>query len=248
MAATSKSADSASAINQKVLLNCSFTELLAVNFQIDSSLLLEYVPKGLELDFYNSETYVSLIGMVVRKVGLFGLPRSFNELSLRFYVRRKTKDGFRKGTCFLRNYVSSSTGAWILGNHFNRKFSKLKIKNKNTGFRGEGVPQVDFQWNVGDHANRLRVRARNPIKNDGPDTKVGFIISHSNHYESAGGQTLEYRTKRPNWTVWDAAQANFTCDVKNLFGHEFVKPLARRPASVFVTAGSDVTIYKPTEI
>ena len=62
------------------------------------------------------------------------------------------------------------------------------------------------------------------------------------------GQTLEYAVARPQWVVWNAAQANFTCDVRRLFGPEFEKPLSRRPASVFVTSGSEVVIYRPTEV
>jgi hypothetical protein len=235
-------------IDLKTLIKPSFTELVCVNFAIDRDVLEPYVPGGLQLDDYNGETYVSLIATCIRNVGFMGLPRRFNELSLRLYVKRRDTAISRSGTCFLKNFVSSGTGAWRLSSTFGREFNRLKIKSNNSGFGEDQIPEVDYSWSIEDHTNRLRVKARAPIKNDGPGTKVGFILSHTTHYESIGGQTFEYQVERPNWIVWDAAQANFTCDVKRLFGKEFVKPLARRPASVFVTAGSQVTIFQPSQI
>lgn len=124
----------------------------------------------------------------------------------------------------------------------------MKMKWNNEGFKAGGTPQVEYQWKVDDHWNKLRVRARSRIKNTGKDTKVGFVLDHPTQYVSNDRKTLEYKVERPKWNVWDAAQANFTCDVQHLFGKEFVHALAKRPASVFLTNGSDVSISRPTEI
>ncbi len=251
MTTTSQSPAKTQPIQQKVLAKAAFTELVAVNFQVPPALLTRLVPKGLELDYYNNETYVSLICMVMRKVGVMGVPltRRFVELSLRFYVRHPSDPANRKGTCFIKNYVSSSMAAWILSSRFDTEYRNLKMKFKNKGFEGnDAVPEVEYQWKVDDHWNKLRIRARSQIKNTGPETKVGFILDHSTHYQAKFNKTLEYKVERPAWTIWDAAQANFTCDVERLFGKSFVIPMAKRPASVFVTRGSNVTIYRPTLI
>lgn len=252
MATTTNQTQPTKPVQQKLLLKAAFTELVAVNFQIAPKILEDRVPKGLELDFFNNETYVSLVCMVMRKVGLMGIPltRGFVELSLRFYVRRPNDPDHRNGTCSLRSYVSSSTGGFILGSKFDTTFPKLKMKYKNSGFqRAEGaIPEVEYQWKVDDHWNKLRIRARSRIKNTGADTKVGFILDHANHFQSHRGKTLEYQVQHPKWSAWDAAQANFTCDVQRLFGKEFVKPLAKRPASVFVSRGSDVSVYRPVTL
>lgn len=239
----------------KVLFKARFSELVALNFSIDPTILEPRVPKGLELDFFKDETYVSLVAMMLRDVRVFGFPihiaSGFEEFNLRFYVRRKVGDTYQKGACFLKDYVSGSAAAWILGRIFKAEFGRLKLKHKNSGFdpTDEGaIPEVDYQWKVDDHWNRIRIKARERIQRTGTDTKVGFILNHNNAYSSRDGMTLEYAVARPQWQVWNAAQANFTCDVKRLFGAEFVKPLARRPASVFVTAGSEVVYYRPTAI
>ena len=75
-------------LEPKLLTPAAYNELVAVNFQINPALLDPYLPRGLELDFYGGETYVSLSCMVMRKIGILGLPisRGFVELSLRFFV------------------------------------------------------------------------------------------------------------------------------------------------------------------
>ena len=163
-----------------------FSELVAINFQIDPKILEPRVPRGLELDFYNGETYVSLIAMMLRDVRVWGIPihiaTGFEELNLRFYVRRKDGDGYQRGACFIKDYVSSAAAAWILGSLFKADFHKLKMKHDNSGFDGgpESIPSVDYGWKVGDRWNRLRVKARSQIKRTDRETKHGFILEHDN--------------------------------------------------------------------
>jgi len=179
-----------------------------------------------------------------------GIPisRGFAELSLRFYVRHPADPANRKGTCYIKRFVSSPTAAWVLSSRFDTEYEKKKMKFNNHGFREGDIPQVEYQWKVEDHWNKLRVRGRSQIKNTGPDTKVGFILDHPTQYIAKDRSVMEYKVSRPKWVVWDAAQANFTCDVQQLFGREFVHALGRRPASVFLTKGSDVSFFRPTEI
>lgn len=247
--------DNDDASRSKVLLTAGFSDLVALNFQIDPRLLQRHVPKGLELRFFEGETYVSLVAMVLRRVKVWGFPISvaggFGELNLRFYVRRKDGDGYQHGACFLKDYVSSASGAWVLGSVFKANFARLKMKHDNSGFNSDDpkiVPKIDYRWKVGDHENRIRIRARKKLKQVSKNSKVGFILDNSNEYSRREGKTYEYRAQHPRWTIWDAAQANFTCDVGSLFGEEFVKPLSKRPASVFVSAGSNVTIFRPTVV
>ena len=246
------------AVNPKqrgTLLKARFSEIVALNFVIDPEILKPYVPKKLELDFFENETYVSLVAIVLKNIRVWGLPiqlpGQFGEFNLRFYVRRADGTKYQRGVCFLRDYVSSKSAAWILGSLFKADFRTVKMQYENTGFNSRNlsvIPTADYQWKLEDHWNRIRVKARKRMKKTGPGTKVGFILEHANKYSSRGGATYEYSGSQPKWTIWDAAQANFTCDVKRLFGAEFVKPLATRPTSVFVATGSDVTVYRGTKL
>lgn len=241
--------------NQKPLMQADWSEIVALNFQVDPSILEPRVPKGLELDFHNGETYVSLVAMHLRNVKMMGFPipisRGFDELNLRFYVKRKVGPRYVTGACFIKDFVPNAAASWILTTLFKSTFARMKMKRESSGFgsRDEDVvPKICYQWKVGDAENVIKIKGRARMKKTGPDTKVGFILDHNNEYSVRDSTIYEYRVQRPPWTVWDAAQASFECNTKLLFGDEFVKTLSRRPSSVFVAEGSPVTIFRPTVI
>ena len=81
-----------------------------LNYEIDPSLLVPYLPVGLEIDFFQGATYVSLVGFQFLDTRLFGalaLPwhTNFDEINLRFYVRLRASDGFRRGVVFIKEIV-----------------------------------------------------------------------------------------------------------------------------------------------
>lgn len=93
----------------KPFLTANWRHLAMLNFAVDPKLLAAYVPAGTELDFFNGETYVSVIGFLFCRTLVLGLPiprhRNFEEVNLRFYVRKKSADTWRRGVVFIRELV-----------------------------------------------------------------------------------------------------------------------------------------------
>lgn len=79
--------------------------LAMANYVVDPSLLEPLVPRGTELDSHDGLVYVSLIGFLFNRSRIFGIPiplhQSFEEVNLRFYVRR----GDKRGVVFIRELV-----------------------------------------------------------------------------------------------------------------------------------------------
>ena len=113
----------------KPLMKLAIREVVTVNFLVPPAILKKHIPKGLELNYFGDETYVSLVCMVVKKLGMMGIPiaSSCSYLNLRFYVRRSGDPLRRKGTCSIRDYVSSSTASWLLGSRLQANFEKMKM-------------------------------------------------------------------------------------------------------------------------
>jgi uncharacterized protein len=80
----------------KPFLTAYWKYLAMLNFAIDPCLLAPRVPLGTELDFYHGDTHVSVVGFLFHDTLLLGLPipghRNFEEVNLRFYVRKKSAD------------------------------------------------------------------------------------------------------------------------------------------------------------
>ena len=80
-----------------------------LNYVVDPKIVAPLVPPGTEIDFHEGETFLSVVGFLFLDTRLLGLPvplhRDFEEVNLRFYVRRKSADTWRRGVVFVRELV-----------------------------------------------------------------------------------------------------------------------------------------------
>ncbi len=77
----------------KTFLTAKWQNLIMANYEIEPSLLLPYLPKGVELDYFNGKTYVSLVGFLFKDSSIFKIPipflGTFEEINLRFTLFEK---------------------------------------------------------------------------------------------------------------------------------------------------------------
>ena len=81
-----------------------------LNYEVEPNLLSRYVPPGTALDSFKGRTYVSLVGFRfcrTKLLGCFPAPfhANFDEVNLRFYVRRKAGNDERRGVVFIAEVV-----------------------------------------------------------------------------------------------------------------------------------------------
>ena len=76
-----------------VFLKAEWRKLIMANYPVDPADLRSFLPARTELDYWEGETYVSLVGFQFRDVRVRGLRIPFHtdfpEVNLRFYVRYK---------------------------------------------------------------------------------------------------------------------------------------------------------------
>ena len=91
-------------------LTAQWRKLIMAQYEVAPEVLQRRLPPGLTLDLYESRCFVSLVGFLFDHVRILGLPipfhTQFEEVNLRFYVRRPMPDGsFRRGVVFLSEIV-----------------------------------------------------------------------------------------------------------------------------------------------
>jgi uncharacterized protein YqjF (DUF2071 family) len=93
----------------ETFLTANWENIVMVNYEVNPAVLKPYLPKGVELDYYQDKTYVSLVGFMFKKTSLFGIPipffGSFEETNLRFYVRRIDGKKVKRGVVFINETV-----------------------------------------------------------------------------------------------------------------------------------------------
>ncbi|HEX8362069.1 MAG TPA: DUF2071 domain-containing protein, partial [Longimicrobium sp.] len=87
-------------------LAAEWRDLVMLNYEADPAALRPLVPAGTELDAWGGTTYVSMVGFLFLRTRVLGIPipfhQDFEEVNLRFYVRRRGPEGWRRGVVFVR--------------------------------------------------------------------------------------------------------------------------------------------------
>src|SRR6476660_6201953 len=91
-------------------LTAQWRYLAMLNYEVDPAVLASLVPRGTLLDDEGGRHYISLVGFLFLDTRIFGFPAifhdSFEEVNLRFYVRRELPHESRRGVVFIREIVS----------------------------------------------------------------------------------------------------------------------------------------------
>jgi len=226
--------------DKKRFLTAEWNNLLMLNYSVDASLLEPLVPMGTELDMFEGKTYVSLVGFEFNRTRVLGFAvpfhQNFEEVNLRFYVRR----GSKRGVVFIRELVPRYAVAAIARWAFNENYSCVPMSHRIE------VGKAEYTWSGG-CVMRIETEGESFLPPEGSLSQ--FITEHYWGYASQkGGGCLEYEVQHPAWVVWNAKRASFSGDVDALYGREFAQVLKREPDSAFLAKGSPVTVFKGNRI
>ena len=217
-----------------------------LNFVVDSRILAPLVPPGTELDYENGETFISIVGFLFLDTRLLGLPillhRDFEEVNLRFYVRKKSADTWRRGVVFIRELVPRRAIALVARAFYGERYIALPMQHA-IADNDAGV-SVEYGWRRGKKWEYLRMSATGEAQSIPAGSHAEFITEHYWGYTCARGACSEYRVEHPRWKIWNANTFELCADVATLYGEQFVETLSQSPRSAFIADGSPVTIAR----
>jgi hypothetical protein len=223
-----------------------------LNYEVEPEFLASYAPRGTELDSFGGKTFVSLVGFQFLQTKLFGvLPvpfhTNFDEVNLRFYVRRHEGSTPRRGVVFIREIVSrraiAGVARLIYGENYTRHPMRHSINTEGSEIVAEYKWKFEGRW--------CRVNAHAPGISTTPleGSLEQFITEHywgySRKHDSA---CVEYHVSHVPWQVWKATSAGFEGDGDSLYGSGFGSVLARKPDSAFIVDGSAVQVFTGRQI
>ncbi len=231
-----------------VFLTAEWRSLAMLNYEVNPRLLRPLVPAGTELDHWRGRTFVSLVGFMFLNTRVFGVPipfhRNFEEVNLRFYVRRREGSELRRGVVFVRELVPRWAIATVACKVYGEKYVSVPMSHQIRA-RADGGSAVEYAWRVADKWNRLRLTAISEPALPAEDSEEQFITKHYWGYAAKPGRnSVEYRVTHPSWKVWRAQEARFEGDMEEFYGRELAAVLKSRPASAFLAEGSEVAVYR----
>lgn len=228
---------------EKKFLTAEWRDLAMVNFEVEPEVLIPVVPAGTQIDFWNGRCYVSVVGFRFLWTKVMGVPipfyRDFDEVNLRFYVRRKVDGQVRRGVVFIKEIVPRRAIAQVARWVYNENYLALPMRHE------VGPAFGRYEWQYRGAWNSLAVETGGKLSAPNPSSEAAFITEHYWGYTvQRDGSTLEYQVEHPTWRVAQAEKADLICDVEQVYGPKFVPSLSREPASAFLADGSDVLVRR----
>ena len=236
----------------RVFLTAEWRQLAMVNFAVDPALVLPYVPQGTELDDWNGQTFVSVVGFLFSNTRVLGtaipLHRDFEEVNLRIYVRREVHGEMRRAVTFIREIVPRAAIAWIARWVYNEPYVALPMQHVVSSVDGE-TSSAEYRWRLGREWSHVGVDARGAWRPLVAGSLEEFITEHYWGYtRQRDGRTIEYRVEHPRWRVRDVSEAAVVGDLRPLYGERLASIVTGAPTSAFLADGSAVVVRAPVRL
>ena len=226
-----------------------------LNFRVDPALLAPFVPRGTTLDHWQGATYVSLVGFLFRDTRVLGIPvplhRDFEEVNLRFYVRRDVNGELRRGVTFIREIVPRAAIAVAARLAYNEPYVALPMRHAiGSQPNVDAAPStIRYEWRQRTGWSTLAVEASGLAIALASGSEAEFITEHYWGYtRQRDGGTVEYRVTHPRWRTWTVLAAAVHGDLSALYGAELGDVLRRPPDSAFLAEGSAIAVHMPTRL
>ena len=229
-----------------IFLTAQWRHLAMINFEIDPDVLLPLVPAGTELDYFHGRTFVSLVGFRFLDTRLKGWPipwhRQFEEVNLRFYLRREAGGELRRGVAFIKEIAPRAAvctvARWVYGENYVTLPMRHEIRQSNE------QASASYAWKFRGRWNEMLVRGQGQPQPAVPGSEEEFIIEHYWGYtRRSERKTLEYHVAHPPWSVWSDSESKMDVDVGQLYGPEFEEAMRQTPSSCLLADGSEIAVH-----
>jgi uncharacterized protein len=172
-----------------------------LNYEVDPSLLNQYVPRGTSLDSFQGKTYLSLVGFRffrTKMLGYFPIPfhANFDEVNLRFYVRHKEGSEDRRGVVFIAEVVPrraiAATARLLYGENYICLPMRRRVETE------ELRTTFEYHWKVNDNWSKLSVQTLGAPTHPREGSLKQFITEHYWGYskQRAAVSNIASRTNR----------------------------------------------------
>jgi uncharacterized protein len=232
---------------KNIFLTGEWRKLVMLNYKVDPLVLSAYLPAKTELDFWNDSCYVSLVGFMFKNVKVKGMKIPFHinfpEVNLRFYVRYKEDNKWKRGVVFISEIVPKPAITFIANTLFHEHYKTLPMKYSRV--RAGSSIVITYQWKKNKHWNKIEVIAGSEPAPLATGSMEEFITEHFWGYSSINkNKTGEYHVDHPRWDIYRIEKYVVDCNFAGVYGNDFSFLQSQTPDSVFMAEGSPVSVFK----
>ncbi len=228
-----------------LFLKADWENIIMVNYEIDPNLLRNYLPNGVEIDLFENKCYISLVGFMFKNTKIFNVPipklGTFEEINLRFYVKRTEGDKVKRGVVFINETIPYRLVAWVANKLYHEHYSVVPTKHRET--KNTIANSIKFEWLKHLKWNSIEVTHSNELNQMEPNSLEEFIYEHYYGFTKVSdSNTEEYKLQHPSWLTQPVLSYQIECDFEKMYGNDFSILNTTNPTAVFIAKGSKVGI------
>ena len=232
-------------------LKAEWRKLAIANYAIDPKILEPYVPYGTELELWNNTCYVSLVGFMFENTRVLGVKIpfhiNFEEVNLRFYVKRFENNEWKRGVVFIKEIVPKAVITFVANTLYKEHYQTLKMKHKWEDNTNEKL--VEYHWKNNSNWQSFSVKADKNESEIPLNSETEFITEYYWGYAKySDTKTNEYEVTHPKWNQYKVNDYEINVDFGAVYSQDFGFLTSLKPDSVMLAEGSEITVESKTTI
>ena len=232
-------------------LKAEWKNLALFNYEIDAEILEKYLPAGTEIDIWNNKCYVSLVGFMFKNTKVLGLKVPFHvdfeEVNLRFYVKRFENGEWKRGVVFIKEIVPKKAITFIANTLYQEHYETQKMRHETV--ENENTNTFIYQWKNDKEWNTIEIETKKDVSKIEIDSEAEFITEHYFGYTKIDEETtFEYEVTHPRWEQFEVINHRIDIDFEKNYGNDFGFLQTQKPTSVFLAEGSKITVKNKRKI
>jgi uncharacterized protein len=233
-------------------MSAEWRKLILVNYAIDPALLQDALPVGTELDIWEGKCYVSLVGFMFKEVRLKGIKipfhHNFEEVNLRFYVRRFENNEWKRGVAFISEIVPKIAITLVANTLYGEKYSTKPMRHQWIT-NPDTSQDIVYEWKHRGKWQHLSVQSSLTPIPISIGSEEEFITEHYWGYTHRGDKrTGEFEVRHPRWLTYPIISYLIEADFGALYGDKFAFLKNIEPTSVMLAEGSEIEVMSSGDL
>lgn len=236
----------------RIFLTADWRYLAMLNFEVDPAVLVPHLPKGTELDDCAGRHFVSLVAFLFLDTQVLGIPaffhQNFEEMNLRFYVRRSAGTETHRGVVFIREIVPLPLVAAAARLTYNEPYRTVPMQHSIAETDGQ-LQSVTYLLGGPRQRCRLALQVNGGPQEMQPESDEEFLSErHWGYTRQRDGGTVEYHVDHARWHIWPNTAHQLAGPLREFYDEPFASIISAGPGFAFIANGSAVAVHLPERI
>lgn len=165
----------------------------------------------------------------------------FEEVNLRFYVKRLENGEWKRGVVFIKEIVPKRALTFVANTIYNENYETMPMSHNWT--ENENSRTVEYNWIKAATNNKFLVSASKESFEIESGSETEFITEHYWGYAKINDvKSNEYEVTHPRWRAYKVLDYIIDVDFEAVYGSEFNFLTSLTPNSVMLAEGSEITV------